>query len=118
MCEYEVVKTDLSPEEHLHVDLVRVERAEEDILGVEVVAPGDFGVELLHVGEAGDDARGRSLSQLAVEHQARSPILTFLRISLSLSLSHCVVVILFTTETENVRKLILPGFRYKYHLYV
>ena len=71
MCEYEVVKTDLSPEEHLHVDLVRVERAEEDILGVEIVAAGDFGVELLHVGEARYDAGGAAVRLLAVEGQLR-----------------------------------------------
>ena len=63
-----------------------------------VVALGNLLVELLHVGEAGDDARGRSLGQLAVEHQTRSSILSFLRFSVS----HSVVVILFPTEIQNV----------------
>ena len=64
-----------------------------------VVALGNLLVELLHVGEAGDDARGRSLGQLAVEHQAGSSILRFL----SFSVSHSVVVILFPTEIQTVR---------------
>ena len=63
-----------------------------------VVALGNLLVELLHVGEAGDDARGRSLGQLAVEHQARSSILSFL----GFSVSHSVVVILFPTKIQDV----------------
>ena len=67
--EYEVIEANLPPEQHFHVDLVGIERAEEDLLGVEVVAPGDLGVKLLHVREARNDARRAAVRLLAMECQ-------------------------------------------------
>ena len=117
MGEYEVVQSDLSAEEVTHVHLVCVEGAEEDlnqqtqlypktrkttyIRCRHIVALSNLLVELLHVGEAGDDAGGRSLGQLTVEDQARSSILSFL----SVPVSHSVVVILLSTEIPNVSQV-------------
>ena len=74
-----------------------------------IVALSNLLVELLHVGEAGDDARGRALGQLAVEHQARSAILSLLTDSLVSLVPHSVVVILLPTEIVNLSQRELPA---------